>query len=147
MRIASYDSVYGGVTAEQFVGSDLSFSVGPEGAVTRAIARCVARLRNRVQMVVCRCGFKTFNLRAPPGIEGASKHPAGQPPIYDNAGISASNTGGQVEQFEWPQVEHFAWPSGPTRALAFASACSSRAMPFAVKRCMAYSSVITSSLA
>lgn len=28
-----YDSVFGGVTAEQFVSSDLSFSVGPEGAV------------------------------------------------------------------------------------------------------------------
>jgi len=51
-------------------------------------------------MVVCRCGFKTFNLWAPSGIERASKRPAGQPPIYDDAEISASNTGGQVEQFD-----------------------------------------------
>jgi hypothetical protein len=65
-----------------------------------SLRRAVPPLRNRVQMVVCRCGFKTFNLWAPSGIEGASKRPAGRPPVYDNAEISASNTGGQVEQFE-----------------------------------------------
>ena len=34
------------------------------------------------------------------GNERASKRPAGQPPIYDDAEIRESNTGGQVEQFE-----------------------------------------------
>jgi hypothetical protein len=62
-------------------------------------------------MVICKCGFKTFNSSLP-GQKGSSVNVPQQPPA--DAGWSAHRWG----IFKWPQVGEFGWPPGALGAHA-----------------------------
>ena len=94
-------------TPGQFAGSAAkrrwyNRMVWREMLVMRSISRWVAPPLSSVQMVVCRCGFKTFTPLFP-SLRGVESNvlPVG-PRSARRIGFNASDQRGQVEQFGWP---------------------------------------------
>ncbi|MCY1371144.1 hypothetical protein D9M69_582760 [compost metagenome] len=89
-----------------------------EMPVMRSISRWVAPPLSSVQMVVCRCGFKTFNLGLPRN-KGAKVTSC-------LSGLTAPDAMDSMRQITVARVEQFWWPPGcePPQLSRFHSAIS-----------------------
>jgi len=80
--------------------------------VTRSICRWLVLVASSVAIVVCRCGFKTFNpvsLKSE-GVKVTSCLVLTE--VVKQPGLTSRHASLRVGEFEWPKVGEFGWPSG-----------------------------------